>query len=795
MSQPTNNDNFKTALNFLSIAGKHLQDHFTSIFSSEKYESRNRFILFIITAICLTIFITPVENIHLFGYKEGEVAAYDVRATRDYLITDKVLTDKKQAEAAESAPIIYTLDSSASDNLIKKLQRTAALIASAKNSGRKIDKDSLKGAISKVLGIDITSSEAQALLKIGDYQQFISESGRELSSLYSKGVVADRDLYLTDKSHGIDFIDNNGAPIYRVFDPLPINEARSQILTNMGMSIEDKAARKSLKGLLARILQPNLLYNHEKTQEKSAAAKSSVTPVLIQVKRGEMVVRAGDRINSEQEMKLSYVFSDKPLISKLSIAAGVFGLVLIMLYVPYRFARKNIKKFKHTNKDLFLLSILLIGNFLLLKISIFVSSALGTTFTSVASESYYYIFPFAATAMIARIFINSEVALVYAAICTPIVGLMCDSFVMVFYSLLGSIVGAHGVRHCENRGIIFSAGAKVSVVNLALVLSIQLYNNDIFSIQTIYCLIFAIVSGFISSILVSGALPIIEATLQYTTDIKLLELANFNHPALRDLMIKAPGTYHHSILVGNLVEAAAEAINANPLLARVAAYYHDIGKMSKPQYFIENQQGGENRHDKLSPSMSALILISHVKEGVELAKYYRLGKPLIDIIQQSHGTTLIKYFYKKAQELSPGQIINESDFCYPGPKPQTKEAGLVMLADCVEAASRTLGDATPARIQGMVQKIINFIFIDGQLDECELTLKNLHEIAKSFNQILTGIYHQRIDYPNPAYKDRAAEGNKPDENMDKELSKEVEDRNKIDKSSSGEDIKRLGMSK
>jgi len=205
-------------------------------------------------------------------------------------------------------------------------------------------------------------------------------------------------------------------------------------------------------------------------------------------------------------------------------------------------------------------------------------------------------------------------------------------------------------------------------------------------------------------------------------------------------MIRAPGTYHHSVLVGNLVEAGAEAINANPLLARVAAYYHDVGKLKKPQYFIENIQDGENRHDKLSPSMSALILISHMKEGVELAKEHRLGRSIIEIIRQSHGTSLISYFYLKAKGLEvPGSPpVDERDFRYPGPKPQTREAGLVLLADCVEAASRTLTDPTPARIQGLVQKIINNIFIDGQLDECELTLKNLHEIAKSFNQILSG---------------------------------------------------------
>jgi putative nucleotidyltransferase with HDIG domain len=330
---------------------------------------------------------------------------------------------------------------------------------------------------------------------------------------------------------------------------------------------------------------------------------------------------------------------------------------------------------------------------------------------------------------------------------------------------------------------------------MAMAVAFQLFHEVIFSMQTLYCVAFAFASGLITAVLASGGIPFLESLFQYTTDIKLLELTNLNSPVLRELMVRAPGTYHHSVVVGNLVEAAAEAINANPLLARVAAYYHDIGKISKPQYFIENQAGGENRHDKLSPNMSALILISHVKEGGELARQHRLGQSITEIIRQSHGTALIKFFHQKAlEQAGPDQVVDEYEFRYPGPKPQTREAGLVLLADAVEAASRTLVDPTPARIQGLVQKIINNIFIDGQLDECELTLKNLHEIAWSFNQILTGIYHQRIDYPQPAYKEKIAGGRKQSEHSDSEPAKTAESRDETPPSGGGEDLKRLGMS-
>ena len=250
----------------------------------------------------------------------------------------------------------------------------------------------------------------------------------------------------------------------------------------------------------------------------------------------------------------------------------------------------------------------------------------------------------------------------------------------------------------------------------------------------------------------TGIIPLVEMAFGFSTDIKLLELANLDQPLLRELMVQAPGTYHHSVIVSNMAEASAEAIKANPLLAKVASYYHDIGKMKKPHYFIENQAGKENKHDKLAPSMSGLIITSHVKDGVELAKEHKLNKEIIDIIEQHQGTKLISYFYQKAKDQAAAKgnkamQVKEEDFRYPGPKPQTKEAGLVMLADMVEAATRSLPDHSPARIQGTVQRIINNVFADGQLDECDLTLKDLHEIAKSFNMTLSGIFHERVEYP------------------------------------------------
>ncbi|MEA1948254.1 MAG: HDIG domain-containing protein, partial [Thermodesulfobacteriota bacterium] len=302
---------------------------------------------------------------------------------------------------------------------------------------------------------------------------------------------------------------------------------------------------------------------------------------------------------------------------------------------------------------------------------------------------------------------------------------------------------------------------------------------------------FAFAGGVGAGIVTAGITPLVEIAFGYTTDIKLLELANLDQPILRRLMIEAPGTYHHSVVVGTMVEAAASEIGANSLLAKVCGYYHDIGKIKKPLYFIENQTNGINRHDKLAPSMSSLILISHIKDGVEIARKNKLGQVIIDTIRQSHGTSLISFFYEKAKQLKGEDAVNIDNFRYPGPKPQTREAGLVMLADMVEAASRTLANPTPSKIQGLVQNLINKAFSDGQLDDCELTLKDLHKIAKSFYNILSGMYHHRIEYPE---KPLLGNGKEKNGSPVRQQTKQIQDISEKNTTKGQSHLKRLGLS-
>lgn len=742
----------------LSKLWSNLFDAMVKGFSNPLTARRNRCILLITTAMLLTLIILPSQHFFTREFNIGEIATSDIRATRDYLIEDQALTEQRRKEAGNNSPTIYNLNDRVPAYLTDKLEQVLAAVHARRTAAPTASNEEWRRILTPILDTELSDTEIRALIRVKSDKTLLGDISRQLAEIYLVKIVLDSKVFQNDVRRGIEIIDNNGHVIATgdvSASHTDIGDVRRQVRGLQFDGVGHPADSTRISAILARILLPNLFYNREASDARAKAATEAVRPIMFKVQKGEMIVRVGERISPDQSHKLRMIFQDEQSGNRIYTMLGCFAMILVLFYFPYRFACKNIRKFNPSNKDILIISLLITGSLLVFKIAQLITHNIGPVFPSIDTGSYFYLFPFAAGAMIVRIFLNSEVALVYCAIMAPLLGIMFNnSMFVVIYALLGSIVGAHGMRQCSNRSTIYTAGLKVSVVNLALGLAFHTYSNTLFSAQTIYMACFALVGGVLCSAFVSSFIPVIETLFSYTTDIKLLELANLNSPLLRDLMVRAPGTYHHSVVVGNLVEAAAESINANPLLARVAAYYHDIGKASKPLYFIENQSSEENRHDKLAPSMSALILISHIKEGAELAREKRLGQPIIDIIRQHHGTGLIKFFYDRAKTAAEasGQTVEEQEFRYPGPKPQTREAGIVMLADCVEAASRTLVNPTPDRIQGMVQNIINRIFTDGQLDECELTLKNLHEIAKSFNRILNGIFHHRVDYPEPVHK-------------------------------------------
>jgi cyclic-di-AMP phosphodiesterase PgpH len=432
--------------------------------------------------------------------------------------------------------------------------------------------------------------------------------------------------------------------------------------------------------------------------------------------------------------------------SRLNAYTGLAALVLVFIYLFYRDIRRYRPALLGDTKKILLLALLLLATIVLSRLALQFSTHLAQEF-HLDGKTVGFALPVAAGAMLACLLLDFHLALGFSFIVSILLGILFrgDPFIPVYY-FLGSIVAALSVIRCKKRTAVIKAGALTGFVNIVVIACIDLYGGDLAARAAV-----DLGAGFLGAMavtaIVSVMLPFFEAVFDIATDIKLLELLDPNHPLLKDLVYKSPGTYHHSILIGNLAEAAAEAVSENSILARVGAYYHDIGKIHKPEYYIENQRPTENKHDRLIPSMSSLIIASHVKDGVEDARAHRLPKAVIDIIQQHHGTSLITYFYQKAKELKPYAPIAEEDYRYPGPRPRTKIAAIVMLADSVEAASRALEDPTHQRIQALTDSVITRIFLDGQLSLCDLTLKDLREISRSFNLVLNGIYHHRIDYP------------------------------------------------
>jgi putative nucleotidyltransferase with HDIG domain len=541
-------------------------------------------------------------------------------------------------------------------------------------------------------------------------------------------------------------------------------------------------------------LQPNITLNSNETEKRKKFAADEIKPTLFMIKEGEMLLREGERVTDVQLQKLNALKETQAKENVLKTSSGGFMLVFAVLMITF-VLYINLQKQSplKSNSNILFISSLLIAFFLIAKISYsLLQLIMRNAAFSVPEHAALFGIPIAAGAMTVCLFMGLDLAIAFSLVISLLSGaLFKNRFDIFLYYLLSSTMAAFWIQECKERKVFIIAGLKLGVLNILLATVICLYITDYSGFKLLWSWGFAFVGGISAGIITSGLAPLIEMTFGFTTNITLLELANLDRPILRKLMLEAPGTYHHSVIVGSMVEAAATAIGANCLLAKVCGYYHDIGKINKPVYFIENQQNGLNKHNKLAPSMSSLILMSHVKDGVEIARENKLGQTIIDTIKEHHGTSLISFFYEKAKQLKGKDAVSIDDFRYPGPKPKTIEAGLVMLADVVEASARTLEDPTPARIQGHVQNSINKIFSDGQLDNCELTLKDLHNIAKSFIKILNGIYHHRIDYPE---KTAAGNGKAVNGSIDKQQTKQIQDIVKKPPEEIQIPFKRLGLS-
>ncbi|MDD3653391.1 MAG: HDIG domain-containing protein, partial [Desulfotomaculaceae bacterium] len=496
-------------------------------------------------------------------------------------------------------------------------------------------------------------------------------------------------------------------------------------------------------GAIDYYIRPNCFVDNEKTRQQKEEAMAAVPTVIVSVKEGEKIIGEGEILTEEHLAKLQALGLIRTKLVFTSVL-GTLLLVVLLTVVVLLFLYQQNREIYEQVGHLYLLGIIVLVVLGVGKIIIAINVSRWPEF----SAQFGYMVPMGAAGMLTAILLDSRLAVLVVAVMSLMLGVMTGNQLQFgLVGLIGGITGVYSVSKLSQRGDLARAGIYTSLANIVAIFAVGLVNETPFGLLISSSLALGSASGILSSILTNGALPFLESTFRLTSPVKLLELSHPNNILLKRLLTEAPGTYHHSIIVGNLAESAAEAVGGDSLLVRVGAYYHDIGKLKRPYFFIENQMTAENPHDKIGPSLSTLIITSHVKDGVEIAREHKLPQGIIDIIEQHHGTSLVGYFYHKAMESDHSESVTDEEFRYEGPKPQTREAAIVMLADSVEAAVRSLQNRTPARAEGLVRKFIKDKLNDGQLEECDLTFKDLDIIANAFVRVLSGVFHSRVEYP------------------------------------------------
>ena len=796
-----------------------------------KFLESNTQIRWAILVLATTLFIIilyPSLVITKHPYNLGDVVERDIKAPKDFFIEDQAATDKNRQQAIAEVLTVYDHDPNLANVLKRKVEQAFGDLRTVIESSRKIERQEMEYQLEpaeilpaeqnvsrqtlvwekqeqfeETIGIDLSKGAYRALAREEFSTNLANLIAKILDKILANGVVTNKEILLKELDKGIilrDVSTKKEKIAGNLNQFYGLNQAKA-LVRSIGqpyLQDLDYTLKNLVVDFVQELIQPNITLNRSETQERENKIAKEIKPVLYKIKAGEMLLREGARVTEFDLLKLEALQAQTKKEQILLSSLGAAMLLMCLLVTTYilhlnyqgRMATYHIK-------NLLLIASLALTFIFLAEISAsFAALLTQNSPVPIPGSSIYFGIPLAAGAMTICLFLGLTIAVPMAlVIAIGFAIILQNNFEMFMYFLINSTMAAYWLRDCRERKVFITAGTKLGVLNVVLATAIHLYMGELSSSKLLWDWTFAFMGGILTGIVTAGIVPLVEIAFDYTTDITLLELANLDRPIMRRLMIEAPGTYHHSVIVGSLVEAAAMEIGANPLLSKVCGYYHDIGKIKKPLYFIENQTEGRNRHDKLAPSMSGLVLIAHIKDGVEIARKNKLGQVITDTIRQHHGTSIIKFFYEKARQKKGADAVKIDDFRYPGPKPQTKEAGLVMLADVVEAASRTLDNPTTSRIKGLVQNLINQIFSDGQLDSCELTLKDLHNIAKSYNKILYGIHHHRIEY-----SERRSSGNGNEKgklkngSSDRQQARQSQDLKEEDSANGNSHLKRLGLS-
>ncbi len=671
--------------------------------------------LFIIIGIILllNIIFPPPAMPQRYDIAAGEIAPYDIIAPYDFFIpkTEQALAEER-ADIARRIPPVYELDNDKLNEVVQNIEGLERVIDSTRVMP--VSRDSIILLVQKQYALN---KGVIAYLLRNNYRRILLQLRNSLAEVYARGIV---DQKTTE--HRIIAIISGEQETVESFDRLySIDEAESILAMNQ---------RAEYRSLVQFFLTPNITFNGLRTNERIDGVFENIPKTKGKVLRGEIIAEKHKRVDSGTMEKILALESTYTSIGTWEIVKSLLFrnmLYFAILFLLFKFDTTTEAKL-FTGKNLYFVALLSAAYLVLGKIAI---TANVVYLTPVA----FFIFMFA-------LYFNFYVGMLFTFVFATVFGIVLNSVGIFTFLFVSGIVAAFSSQTIDSRLGFYRPLTYLALANVGAILFVELYlvegGINLLTLGT----------GVLNSILVTLSfvlfLPLFERMFDFTTDLTLLELGNLNLPVFKTMAVEAPGTYHHSIIAGNLAEAGAGYIGADPVLARVGAYYHDIGKLKKPEYFIENQIGMRNPHDTLKPQMSALVIISHVKDGVEMAKKMKLPRRVIEVIEQHHGTSMIELFYRKALEESAD--TSQDSYRYPGPRPKTKETALVMLADTVEAAARGEKNITVSKLQRIVKENIDKKFNDGQLDDCPITRHDLEQIKTAFIPILTGVFHPRVDY-------------------------------------------------
>ena len=721
---------------------------------------RNPFIIlgFFVTVLSLIIAYLPSRSLSAPGV--GEIAGADIIAPSDLTIEDQETTAKRRIAIEGTVLPAYRFDAGS-------FMETEGRIHEFFNLGRdwlrmlsgaRKPEDLQKEVLDK-MGIEIDLPHLTALIKAKFPAELEDGLVSVIGKISAQGIILSKNLFIQGElERGFTLTKTDGGErTARTNDVLDIKEAKERFVAEVdGLEIAARS-KMLLVSLSDLFLSPNITYDKSETDARKERARMSVETVFYTIKKGKVIVRKGDEVTAEsikQVRLINIKLEQRP--SWFTNFAGTF-LLFTILFITLWYYLKSILSSEYALKKFVMMGATLVLSLVVYRLSLFLaggfSSHADVSYFAVI-ETYQFAFPFQLGVLLFAFLTSDHLALIYAILNSLMAGyVLGPNYYPLIFSLIGGIAAIYGVKVYQRhrRTSTLRAGLFfVAPINVIVIVTIHLIKEKLGGLgQLSIEVLMGLLGGALSAALAFILLPIFETVFRFVTSTKLLELANSDLPVFRQMAIEAPGSYHHSLIVATLAEKAAEEIKADAMLVKAGALYHDVGKVKMPEYFIENRSGNFDLHKDLTPSLSTLVITNHVKEGLEIARKLKLPAQLRDIIEQHHGNSLVRYFYQKAKEKCDPEMnkIGEEAYRYPGPRPRSREAGLVMLADSVEAASRSLKSPAKDSLKRLITEIFNSYLQDGQLDDCDFSLRDLRSAAASFFSILYAVYHPRVEYP------------------------------------------------